>query len=179
MAISVNLPLVVAQTPAGLRGTMSVVAAAMIGKKRRTCNADNLIGRPILPLFSVSWSSSRSDFSRGPGNYGRPGGSFYERGSYGGGGYRNRRGGDDSGYMRRDETRGYWKDGVHHIGTRNPRIERELFGTAEDHDRQHTGINFEKYDDIPVEASGRDCPEAVTTVSLKIQCVGKQQRIYG
>lgn len=134
---------------------------------------------PSYHYFSVSWSSSRSDFSRGPGNYGRPGGSFYERGSYGGGGYRNRRGGDDSGYMRRDETRGYWKDGVHHIGTRNPRIERELFGTAEDHDRQHTGINFEKYDDIPVEASGRDCPEAVTTVSLKIQCVGKQQRIYG
>lgn len=67
--------------------------------------------------------------------------------------------------MRRDETRGYWKDGVHHIGIRNPRTERELFGSPEDTDRQHTGINFEKYDDIPVEASGHDCPEPVSTVS--------------
>ncbi|OAD74514.1 hypothetical protein PHYBLDRAFT_97237, partial [Phycomyces blakesleeanus NRRL 1555(-)] len=62
----------------------------------------------------------------------------------------------------RDEGQGYWKDGVHHIGARNPRTERELYGVVEDVDRQHTGINFEKYDDIPVEASGNDCPEPVT-----------------
>ncbi|ORY97772.1 P-loop containing nucleoside triphosphate hydrolase protein [Syncephalastrum racemosum] len=115
---------------------------------------------------SNDWNSSRSDFSRGPGGYnnrtaGAGGGSFFERGSYGGGAYRNRR--DDSSYARRDETRGYWKDDQHHVGARNPRTERELFGLAEDSDRQHTGINFEKYDDIPVEASGHDCPEAVTT----------------
>ncbi|KAI8144641.1 P-loop containing nucleoside triphosphate hydrolase protein [Fennellomyces sp. T-0311] len=117
------------------------------------------------PARNDSWNSSRSDYSRGAGSYGggRGGGSFYERGSYGGGGgYRNRRG-DDSGYVRRDESRGYWKDDTHHIGTRNPRTERELFGSADDADRQHTGINFEKYDDIPVEASGHECPEAVTT----------------
>ncbi|KAJ8659890.1 hypothetical protein O0I10_004483 [Lichtheimia ornata] len=103
------------------------------------------------------WNSSRSDYGRG--GYGR-GGGFYERGSYGAGNYRNRR--EEGGYQRRDESRGYWRDGVHHVGASNPRAERELFGTADDSDRQQTGINFEKYDDIPVEASGHDCPEAVT-----------------
>ncbi len=33
---------------------------------------------------------------------------------------------------------------------------RELFGSA------NTGINFEKYDDIPVEATGESCPKNVT-----------------
>jgi ATP-dependent RNA helicase DDX3X len=42
------------------------------------------------------------------------------------------------------------------------RIEKELFGDAEDPSKQHTGINFEKYDDIPVEATGKDVPEPVT-----------------
>ncbi|KAG0174411.1 ATP-dependent RNA helicase ddx3x [Apophysomyces sp. BC1034] len=111
------------------------------------------------PSRGEGWNSSQSDYSRGGGNNSGNRSSFYERGSYGG--YRNRR--EDSGYARRDETQGYWKEGVHHIGTRNPRTEKDLFGSAEDSDRQHTGINFEKYDDIPVEASGRECPEAVTS----------------
>jgi len=34
-------------------------------------------------------------------------------------------------------------------------LERELFGA------NHTGINFEKYDDIPVEASGENCPSNI------------------
>lgn len=29
----------------------------------------------------------------------------------------------------------------------------------------HTGINFEKYEDIPVEASGEDCPPHINSVS--------------
>ena len=32
---------------------------------------------------------------------------------------------------------------------------RELFGNA------NTGINFEKYDDIPVEATGEGCPKHI------------------
>jgi ATP-dependent RNA helicase DDX3X len=103
------------------------------------------------------WNSSYSDMPRGGNKYGRS--DFYERGSYGG--YRNNR--QDGGYQRRDETQGYWKEGVHHIGNRNPRTEKDLFGTADDSITQHTGINFEKYDDIPVEASGNDVPEPVTT----------------
>ncbi|KAG2186043.1 hypothetical protein INT43_002481 [Umbelopsis isabellina] len=110
---------------------------------------------------SDSWQSSRSDYGRSGGwndrGYSnRP--NFYERGSYGG---KYSRG--DQEYMpRRDESQGYWKNGVHHIAPRNPRIEHDLFGAPEDNDRQHTGINFEKYDDIPVEASGTDVPEPVT-----------------
>lgn len=38
---------------------------------------------------------------------------------------------------------------------------RELFG-----DRS-TGINFDKYEDIPVEATGADCPQNIETVCTK------------
>ncbi|KAE9390460.1 P-loop containing nucleoside triphosphate hydrolase protein [Gymnopus androsaceus JB14] len=58
---------------------------------------------------------------------------------------------------------GAWKDGKHVVGGRNMRMEKEIFGDANDPSKQHTGINFEKYDDIPVEATGADVPEAVTT----------------
>ena len=37
----------------------------------------------------------------------------------------------------------------------NPMRERDLFGSG------HTGINFSKYEDIPVEATGVDCPPNV------------------
>lgn len=42
-------------------------------------------------------------------------------------------------------------------GPRDERVELELFGTA------NTGINFNKYEDIPVEATGRDVPEHITS----------------
>lgn len=44
-------------------------------------------------------------------------------------------------------------------------MERELFGTVDDKEVTHTGINFDKYDNIPVDATGRDVPEAITEVS--------------
>ncbi len=61
------------------------------------------------------------------------------------------------------ESSGYgvWRDGQHIIGTRNVRLEKELYGDAEDPSKQHTGINFEKYDDIPVEATGAGVPEPI------------------
>ncbi|KAF8426418.1 ATP-dependent RNA helicase ded1 [Tirmania nivea] len=65
------------------------------------------------------------------------------------------------GYGRAAPGEGTWRDGKHVPGPPNPRLERELFGTANDPSKQTTGINFEKYDDIPVEASGTDVPEAV------------------
>lgn len=58
---------------------------------------------------------------------------------------------------------GQWRDGKHIPGPANPRVERELFGVADDPLKQQSGINFEKYDDIPVEASGEGVPEPVTT----------------
>jgi ATP-dependent RNA helicase DDX3X len=40
---------------------------------------------------------------------------------------------------------------------RDERIELELFGTA------NTGINFSKYEDIPVEATGKEVPDHITS----------------
>ncbi|KAI2641814.1 DEAD-domain-containing protein [Hypomontagnella submonticulosa] len=73
-------------------------------------------------------------------------------------------GGGGGGYARGSGD-GQWRDGKHIPGPPNPRMERELFGTPDDPSKQHTGINFEKYDDIPVEASGHDVPEPVLTFS--------------
>lgn len=38
---------------------------------------------------------------------------------------------------------------------------RNFLGDENDPSKQHTGINFEKYDDIPVEATGAGVPEPV------------------
>ncbi|XP_076011339.1 DEAD-box helicase 3 X-linked a isoform X3 [Genypterus blacodes] len=63
----------------------------------------------------------------------------YERGGYNNGG--SSRWGDDS----REED---WSKPTQ----ANERLEQELFAAS------NTGINFEKYDDIPVEATGSNCP---------------------
>lgn len=82
-----------------------------------------------------------------PNAYGNP--------AAGGGSVTSNRGGGD----------GQWRDGKHIPGPANPRMERELFGIVDDPTKQQTGINFEKYDDIPVEASGHDVPEPTTKFS--------------
>ncbi|KFY63062.1 hypothetical protein V496_04224 [Pseudogymnoascus sp. VKM F-4515 (FW-2607)] len=94
------------------------------------------------------WQDSRSGGGGGgfdPNAYGNPAAGG------GGGPAVSARGGGD----------GQWRDGKHIAGPANPRVERELFGVADDPTKQQTGINFEKYDDIPVEASGHDVPEPV------------------
>ncbi|KAI6783038.1 ATP-dependent RNA helicase-like protein [Emericellopsis cladophorae] len=86
----------------------------------------------------------------------------------GGGGFSGGRGGGYEGHgggSARGSGDGQWRDGKHVPGPANPRLERELFGVADDPTKQQTGINFEKYDDIPVEASGRDPPEPVNQFS--------------
>ncbi|KAG8862093.1 DEAD-box ATP-dependent RNA helicase [Tulasnella sp. 330] len=93
-----------------------------------------------------------------PRDTGSPGGwnskppSWDARGPSGrGGGYGG--GGGSDGY-------GMWKDGHHIQGQPNKRVEMELFGTGEA--GSHTaGINFDKYEDIPVEVTGRNVPEAM------------------
>lgn len=86
-------------------------------------------------------------------------------GNYAGGEGGHGGGGGGGNYSARGSGDGQWRDGKHIPGPVNARVERELFGTADDPSKQHTGINFEKYDDIPVEASGQDVPEAVTQFS--------------
>lgn len=44
--------------------------------------------------------------------------------------------------------------------SRDERMEEELFGTG------NTGINFNKYEDIPVEATGDDVPSPINSVGL-------------
>lgn len=80
-----------------------------------------------------------------------PRGDSYSRGGYGGGGG-----------PRRNDGYGDWRDGKHHPGPPNPRTEKVLFGDAQDPSKQHTGINFDRYADIPVEATGNGVPEPIT-----------------
>lgn len=102
------------------------------------------------PRPGGNWASApdfqpRAAFNRNA--YGNPSAG----GGSGGGSSAPARGGGD----------GQWREGKHIAGPANPRLERELFGVADDPTKQQTGINFEKYDDIPVEASGHDVPEPV------------------
>lgn len=87
--------------------------------------------------------------------YGRGGDSGFSRSDRGGytGSYGSRRGSD----------RGKFVDGKHVPGPANLKLELELFGTADDAKFQSTGINFDNYDDIPVEATGNDVPQAISS----------------
>jgi ATP-dependent RNA helicase DDX3X len=82
--------------------------------------------------------------------------------SYSGGGSRSfgNRGGRDGGFGRdnRDGNRDGGRGGSrrHRVTDRDERLEARLFG------EKRTGIDFSTYDDIPVKASGEDCPDAIT-----------------
>lgn len=90
-------------------------------------------------------------YTRGGGRYG----SGYSNGYSGQGGY--------GGGLNSKECRGQFVDGKHVPGPSNSRLELELFGTADDSAFQSTGINFDNYDEIPVEATGNDVPEPIST----------------
>ena len=141
----------------------------------------------LTVFYRNGWNDSRSStpsirggFNGGPkeggGGYGGGGRSFSSYGGRGGGpggdrwagdrpqsnGWHGNGGGPRGGDNAR-ESFGYgaWRDGKHIPGGRNMRMEKELFGDENDPSKQHTGINFEKYDDIPVEATGAGVPEPV------------------
>ena len=56
-----------------------------------------------------------------------------------------------------------WKEGADADWTtplpKDDRLELEMFGTG------NSGINFDKYEDIPVEATGNDVPTNIASVS--------------
>lgn len=98
------------------------------------------------------------------GGYGRRDYGFGGGRGYGGGRGGYGRGGRDRGDMPsggRQGDRGQFVDGKHVPGPANAKLELELFGTPDDGKSQSTGINFDNYDDIPVEATGNDVPEPV------------------
>lgn len=108
---------------------------------------------------------------RGRGGFGGYSNGYNNNNGYGGGrgrggfgGYNNNRGGRGGGFGGRSRYDGQFIDGKHVPGPRNERLELELFGTPEEggHTVQGTGINFDNYDEIPVEATGNDVPEPVT-----------------
>lgn len=100
---------------------------------------------------SNGFGNSRRDF----GSFG--GGSRFGYGGSGFGGYRERNGGGSRVGV------GRWADGKHIPAPKNERMELEFFGTADDSSFQSLGINFDNYDDIPVEASGDNVPEPITS----------------
>ncbi|AEO62739.1 a9f3d799-0e25-4f8c-b12c-e1ef86bfa60e [Thermothielavioides terrestris] len=126
---------------------------------------------PVNGLNNSAWAGNNNfDVRAGGGNWGAYDQSPHPWGGRQGGFNRNAYrgpasggGGAMGGGAGRGEGR--WIDGKHVIGSGDPRLERELFGTADDPSKQHTGINFEKYDDIPVTPSGRDVPEPILTFS--------------
>ncbi|XP_011604374.1 ATP-dependent RNA helicase DDX3X-like isoform X12 [Takifugu rubripes] len=76
---------------------------------------------------------------RGNANRGR-----FEHGGFGGGGGNSR-------WVEESRDDGDWSKPT----PRNERLEHELFSGS------NTGINFERYDDIPVEATGHNCPHHI------------------
>lgn len=121
------------------------------------------------------WNDSRDiEPSPAPARGGFGGGGGYSRGGgggssfgggrgggYGGGASSGGYGGSPSSGQRETSGYGVWRDGKHVPGGRNARMEKELFGEINDPSKQQTGINFEKYDDIPVEATGAGVPDPV------------------
>lgn len=95
-----------------------------------------------------SFDRQYSDYGpprRDGGNWGGP--RYERRGSY----EPARRGSRDFRYDEQED----WSKPL----PRNERVERELFGGT------NTGINFDKYEDIPVEASGNDPPKHIEKFS--------------
>lgn len=115
--------------------------------------------------------SSNGGYSNGgysSGGYSNGGGYYSGSRSFnnGFGGYNNRRGGSRGGFNRSGgrgfrADQGRFVDGKHVPGERNANVEKELFGEANDPSFQSSGINFDNYDDIPVEASGDGVPEPI------------------
>uniref|UniRef100_A0A8C0FQG5 RNA helicase n=1 Tax=Bubo bubo TaxID=30461 RepID=A0A8C0FQG5_BUBBB len=126
----------------------------------------------LLGFDSGGWSSSRdkdaySSFGARSDRGAKS--SFFDRGNGSRGGrYEERgRGGDydRSGFGRFDRGgNSRWSDKSDEDDWSKPlppseRLEQELFSGS------NTGINFEKYDDIPVEATGSNCPPHIESFS--------------
>ncbi|XP_060888290.1 ATP-dependent RNA helicase DDX3X-like isoform X6 [Labrus mixtus] len=90
--------------------------------------------------FSNNRGKSAFYNDRGNTNRGR-----FDHGGFGGGG------GGNSRWVEEVRDEGDWSKPT----PRNERLEHELFSGS------NTGINFEKYDDIPVEATGHNCPHHI------------------
>jgi ATP-dependent RNA helicase DDX3X len=57
---------------------------------------------------------------------------------------------------KKEDGKGSWENGKHLLSEPNEKLEVKLFGTADDKEVQHSGINFDKYNDIPVDTNGEN-----------------------
>ncbi|XP_046700656.1 DEAD-box helicase 3 X-linked a isoform X4 [Silurus meridionalis] len=118
----------------------AVIFVAYSGFENKDGGWNTALNRDAYSSFGGRPDRGKSAFfnDRGTGSRGR-----YERGGFSaGGGMGNSRWVEES----RDEED--WSKPT----PPNERLEHELFSAS------NTGINFEKYDDIPVEATGSNCP---------------------
>ncbi|KAL7753687.1 DEAD-box ATP-dependent RNA helicase [Sorochytrium milnesiophthora] len=107
-----------------------------------------------------SWGSKPQ--GAGSGGYGdRAEGGGYG-GGYGGGGRSGNFGGSGGGWSRAVAGVGSWDPQKGHVhAPRDPNLEAKLFKTS----HVSSGINFDKYNDIPVEATGNNVPKGITDFS--------------
>ncbi|THH15750.1 hypothetical protein EW146_g4782 [Bondarzewia mesenterica] len=156
----------------GINGTKSAYVPPHLRSSQRAASSPT-------NLNPIGWNDSRTSTPPARGGYGGRGG-YADRGASGHYSPGPRRtdgwserpqsasvGGHPRGDSAARETFGYgtWRDGAHVVGGRNMRLEKELYGDATDPSKQHSGINFEKYDDIPVEATGAGVPEPLNVFS--------------
>lgn len=95
-------------------------------------------------FFNSGFGGSRGGREGGGGSGSGSGGFFGGQGNSSGG------------------KRGSWVNGKHVPGARNDHVESQLFGEPDDPSFQSSGINFDNYDDIPVDASGENVPEPIS-----------------
>lgn len=103
-----------------------------------------------------NWSSQGGDPN---GGYSRGGyqrrdnnaGGYQRNAGYSNNNYKNRNAFSNRGYQNRGYDNGDWTQ----LEPGNEEQERELFGVG------HSGINFEKYEDIPVDATGDNVPKHI------------------
>ncbi|XP_031707949.1 putative ATP-dependent RNA helicase DDX4 isoform X2 [Anarrhichthys ocellatus] len=139
-----------------------------------------------------SWNTDGGEFGRGRGGRGRQGG--FKRGhsrGFGGmdrndfnGGDHGARGGFGGGYRGKDEIfAGQAKDPEKTDETdgERPRVTYVPPTPTEDEDsifaHYEKGINFDKYDDILVEVSGRSAPQAVETFDEAALCESLKKNV--
>ncbi|KAI8872982.1 DEAD-domain-containing protein [Ramicandelaber brevisporus] len=142
-------------------GSNSSNSGSSSNNARPASAADDAAPQSAAPPKVDRWAQHRPPPTQRTQSWG---GNESGGGSSGGSGYR-RSGGGDGGYSRfprHDPTQGHWRDDKHVVGKRDPNVERELYGVPDSGDRMSTGINFDKYADIPVEVSGNDAPEPIT-----------------
>uniref|UniRef100_I3KDQ0 RNA helicase n=1 Tax=Oreochromis niloticus TaxID=8128 RepID=I3KDQ0_ORENI len=104
------------------------------------------------------WNTAKDTYSSFGNNRGKS--AFFNdrgnatRGRFEHGGFGNGGGGGNSRWVEESRDDGDWSKPT----PRNERLEHELFSGS------NTGINFEKYDDIPVEATGQNCPQHIESL---------------